>query len=87
ELRARVWAVLTEAAAEVGSGTVLAFAHGGSIRVAAAAAVRVPTPGQRNFAPPVNCSLTVIDYRGPDATHALVAYNLPTAAGATGGAD
>jgi broad specificity phosphatase PhoE len=87
ELRERVWAVLTEAAAEVGDGTVLAFAHGGSIRVAAAAALRVPPPGQREFAPPVNCSLTVIDYRGPDATHALVAYNLPTAAGATGGAD
>ncbi|MEV4623314.1 histidine phosphatase family protein [Asanoa sp. NPDC049573] len=87
ELRERVWAALTEAAAEVGAGTVVAFAHGGSIRVAAAAALRVPPPGHRQFSPPVNCSLTVIDYGGPDATHALVAYNQPTAAGATGGAD
>jgi len=87
ELRERVWATLTAAAAEAGSGTVLAFAHGGSIRVAAAAALAVPTPGQRGFAPPVNCSLTVIDYRGPGATHALVGYNVPTAPAGAGPTD
>ncbi|MEV0715379.1 histidine phosphatase family protein [Asanoa sp. NPDC050611] len=84
ELRERVWTALTEAAEEVGAGTLLAFAHGGPIRVAAAAALRVPPPGQRGFAPPVNCSLTVLDYHGPAGTHALVGYNVPTAPASAG---
>jgi len=78
EVRERVWATLTEAATEVGAGTVLAFAHGGPIRVATAAALRVPSPGHTAFAPPVNCSITVLDH-GPDGATALVAYNVATA--------
>ena len=78
ELRERVWAALTEAATEVGAGTVLAFAHGGPIRVAAAAALGVPSPGHWPFAPPVNCSITVLGL-GPDGSTELVAYNVATA--------
>ncbi|MFD0818280.1 histidine phosphatase family protein, partial [Micromonospora zhanjiangensis] len=64
-------------------GTVVAFSHGGAIRVAAAAALRVPTPGHTSFAPPVNTSLTVITYAGEQGHHCLVEYNSPTARAAS----
>ncbi|MDG4820540.1 histidine phosphatase family protein [Asanoa sp. WMMD1127] len=78
QLRTRVWAALEEIA---GAGTVVVFTHGGCVRVATAAALRVPSPGERGFAPVGNCSLTVIDHAGADGVHRLVAYNAPTAAG------
>ncbi|GAA1864359.1 histidine phosphatase family protein [Asanoa iriomotensis] len=77
QLRERVWAALSEA---VGA-TVVVFTHGGPIRVATAAALRVPPPGEHAFASVSNCSLTVIDHAGPTGVHRLVAYNAPTAAG------
>ncbi len=79
ELRRRVWQALTEAAdTAVGGATVVVFTHGGPIRVAAAAALRLPVPGHLSFAPPVNTSLTVIGYAGERQDHAVVEYNAPT---------
>ncbi|GAB3805153.1 histidine phosphatase family protein [Micromonospora zhanjiangensis] len=87
EVRERVWQALVEAAGQVAGqgagGTVVAFSHGGAIRVAAAAALRVPTPGHTSFAPPVNTSLTVITYAGEQGHHCLVEYNSPTARAAS----
>ncbi|WP_203715427.1 histidine phosphatase family protein [Asanoa siamensis] len=80
ELRERVWAALEEAAAAT-TGTVVAFTHGGPIRVATAAALAVPPPGERGFVPVRNCSLTVIEHNGPAGGHRLAVYNAPTAAG------
>lgn len=84
ELRQRVWRALTEAA-EATSGarpdaTVVVFTHGGPIRVAAAAALRLPVPGHTSFAPPVNASLTVIGYRhhGREMGDVLMEYNTAT---------
>ncbi|MEV4795668.1 histidine phosphatase family protein [Asanoa sp. NPDC049475] len=90
EVRKRVWAALDEAAAETNgtveaaaeaTGTVVVFTHGGPIRVATAEALGVPAPGERAFAPVLNCSYTVIHHGGPDGPHVLVAYNAPTTAG------
>ncbi|MBX6355975.1 MAG: histidine phosphatase family protein [Micromonosporaceae bacterium] len=78
ELRERVWQALVEAASAAGTGTVIVFTHGGPIRVAAAAALRLPVPGHTLFAPPVNASLTVISYAGEREHSALVEYNSPT---------
>ncbi|SNS99613.1 probable phosphoglycerate mutase [Asanoa hainanensis] len=80
QVRKRVWAALDEAAAGA-TGTVVVFTHGGPIRVATAEALGVPAPGERAFAPVLNCSYTVIDHGGPDGPHLLVAYNAPTTAG------
>jgi probable phosphoglycerate mutase len=88
ELRKRVWQALTEAAHAAADGraggTVIVFTHGGPIRVAAAAALRLPVPGHTSFAPPVNASLTVIGYRHRDRGlgDVLVEYNTPTSAAA-----
>jgi len=86
ELRTRVWTALTEAAGRLSTdgGTVVAFCHGGPIRVAAAAALNLPVPGHHDLAPPVNTSLTVISYTAPyensaeSARARLVEYNSPT---------
>ncbi|MEV5888621.1 histidine phosphatase family protein [Nonomuraea fuscirosea] len=79
ELRRRVWQALVDAAAmATGDATVVVFTHGGPIRVAAAAALRLPVPGHLSFAPPVNTSLTVIGYAGERRNHAVVEYNAPT---------
>ncbi|MEV4082100.1 histidine phosphatase family protein [Nonomuraea fuscirosea] len=79
ELRRRVWQALVDAAAlAAGDATVVVFTHGGPIRVAAAAALRLPVPGHLSFAPPVNTSLTVIGYAGERRNHAVVEYNAPT---------
>ncbi len=89
ELRARVCQALADAAAAVARGaahaspaTVVVFTHGGPIRVAAAAALRLPVPGHAGFAAPVNASLTVLGYGDGPAGAALVEYNTPTAAAA-----
>jgi glucosyl-3-phosphoglycerate phosphatase len=80
ELRRRVWQALVDVAGTApAGGTVVVFAHGGPIRVAAAAALRLPVPGHLNFAPPVNCSLTVISYAGEQGHPSLAEYNSPTA--------
>ncbi|GAA2212884.1 histidine phosphatase family protein [Nonomuraea monospora] len=80
ELRRRVWRALADAAGmTAGDATVVVFTHGGPIRVAAAAALRLPPPGHLAFAPPVNTSLTVIGYAGERQHHSVVEYNAPTA--------
>ncbi|MEW9548383.1 histidine phosphatase family protein [Nonomuraea sp. NPDC050783] len=80
ELRRRVWQALVDAAGTVAGGaTVVVFTHGGPIRVAAAAALRLPVPGHLGFAPPVNASLTVIGYAGERCANSVVEYNAPTA--------
>jgi glucosyl-3-phosphoglycerate phosphatase len=86
ELRERVWQALVDAASAASAATsgsaatvVVVFTHGGAIRVAAAAALRVPVPGHLSFAPPVNTSLTVISYAGEQGHNPLVEYNSPTA--------
>ncbi|MFG1697637.1 histidine phosphatase family protein [Nonomuraea sp. NPDC049309] len=79
ELRQRVWAALVDIAEQAGPGrSVMVFCHGGPIRVAAAAALGIPEPGHLAFAPPVNTSVTVIDY-GRERGNAVVEYNAPTA--------
>ncbi|NJP97463.1 histidine phosphatase family protein [Nonomuraea sp. FMUSA5-5] len=79
DMRRRVWQALVDAAAmTTGDATVVLFTHGGPIRVAAAAALRLPVPGHLGFAPPVNASLTVIGYAGELKNNAVVEYNAPT---------
>ncbi|MEW1842876.1 histidine phosphatase family protein [Nonomuraea angiospora] len=79
EMRQRVWAALVDAGNRAAGGaTVVVFTHGGPIRVAAAAALRLPSPGHLNFAPPVNASLTVIGYAGGQQNNSVVEYNSPT---------
>lgn len=60
ETRQRVVDCLSELA-ERTDGTVLVFTHGGPIRVAAAHAVGVPSPGHLTLGPPGNCSRTIIE--------------------------
>ena len=71
ELRVRVWDALLDRAAR--RGTVIVFTHGGSIRVAVAAALGLAPLGERQMAAVDNCSVTelVVD----DGTAVLVAYN------------
>jgi probable phosphoglycerate mutase len=92
EVRQRVWAALTDLcrrAVEVhegpGSPFVVAFAHGGTLRVAAAQAAGAPVPGHRFFAPPPNCSVTLLDLDlAREGTNGrLVGYSVPTTVGAT----
>lgn len=68
DLRARIWGTLSElavqtAAEQSGSGALaplLVFAHGGPLRVAAAAALGLPSGGHGWVVEPTNCSLTRI---------------------------
>lgn len=77
QLRERVWeAVRDIAAADV--RRVLVVTHGGPIRVAAAAALRLPPGGQLLLAPPVNCSLTTLRVDAELSATSLTAYNTPT---------
>jgi glucosyl-3-phosphoglycerate phosphatase len=46
-----------------GSGTVLVFTHGGSVRFAAAAALDLPHMGELMLGPAGNCSITQIELR------------------------
>jgi len=73
EQRERVTACLDDIVAE-DLPTALVFTHGGSIRVAAAHAAGVPSPGHDTMAPPSNCSRTVLQVSG--ARNKLVRYNL-----------
>jgi probable phosphoglycerate mutase len=69
QLRARVW----QAAQEItGVRRALVVTHGGPIRVAAAAALRLPPGGEVLLDPPENCSLTTLRIDG------LTSYNVPT---------
>jgi glucosyl-3-phosphoglycerate phosphatase len=80
ELRRRVWEALVDVGdTAAGGATVVVFTHGGPIRVAAAAALCLPSPGHLSFAPPVNASLTVIGYGGGQQNNSVVEYNSPTA--------
>lgn len=62
--------------AAAGDRVVIAFTHGGPIRLAAAAAVGLPSPGHAGFAPPGNCSVTTINYHSGGPAE-LVRYNHP----------
>ena len=83
EVRIRVAAWLDEVTAGLRdteadgrtTAPVLAFSHGGAIRVAAAHAAGTPTPGHERMAPPTNCSRTELVIDGTRL--ALAAYNLP----------
>jgi probable phosphoglycerate mutase len=57
-------------------GVVVVFTHGGPIRLAAAAALKLPSPGHAGFGPPDNCSVTTINYHGGGPPE-LVRYNHP----------
>lgn len=78
EQRIRVVECLEEIAA-MDLDHALVFSHGGSIRVAAAHAARVPSPGHDTMAPPSNCSRTVVAM-GEGKT-SLVRYNIPLPGG------
>lgn len=73
EQRIRVAACLEEIARQ-DLERALVFSHGGSIRVAAAYASGVPSPGHDTMAPPSNCSRTVLKLG--DDRNALVRYNI-----------
>lgn len=68
ELRSRIWNALTDIAAtslaeraeDAAAAPVLVFAHGGPLRVAAAAALGLPSAGHRWLVEPTNCSLSQI---------------------------
>lgn len=64
-----------ESRARTQDPTVLAFSHGGAIRVAAAHAAGTPSPGHQRMAAPTNCSRTELLVDGDRC--ALAAYNLP----------
>src|SRR5690625_2198747 len=74
ELRARVVACL-EDIAQQDVETALVFSHGGSIRVAAAHAAGLPSPGHFHFAGSSNCSRTILSLTATGQT--LVRYNVP----------
>lgn len=74
EQRARVEEFLLEHA-NSGTNDSLVFAHGGTVRVAAAFAARVPSPGHDTMSPPSNCSRTVLELT--PKIQRLVRYNLP----------
>jgi broad specificity phosphatase PhoE len=73
QLRQRVWEAVQDIAA-TGARRVLVGTHGGPIRVAAAAALRLPPGGEVLLGPPVNCSITTIRVNPTS----LTAYNTPT---------
>lgn len=73
EQRDRVVACLDEISAE-DLDTALVFSHGGAIRVAAAHAAGVPSPGHYTMSPPSNCSRTVLQLG--TAGNKLVRYNI-----------
>ena len=84
ELRLRVAAWLDDAVAPLraltadertSSPLVLAFSHGGAIRVAAAHAAGAPTPGHVGLGAPTNCSRTELALESDRIV--LSAYNLP----------
>lgn len=65
--------VLERLAAMGGDRTAVVFAHGGPIRVAAAHALGLPTPGHHPLGAPDNCSVTTIRVR--DGRTELQRYN------------
>lgn len=73
ETRRRVVDCLSELVAGA-DDTVLVFTHGGPIRVAAAHAAGVPSPGHVRLGPPSNCSKTIIEL-GASGTR-LLGYNM-----------
>lgn len=73
EQRVRVAACLQEIA-DSDVTSALVFSHGGTVRVAAAHAAGVPSPGHATMAPPSNCSLTILRLRS--GRNALIRYNV-----------
>ena len=75
ETRDRVSAALDDlAAAHRGDAVLVVFSHGGPIRLAAAAALGLPSPGHHRIASPGNCSVTTLLWGPPQ----LLAYNCRT---------
>lgn len=74
EQRSRVEEFLLERV-DTGMENCLVFAHGGTVRVAAAFAASVPSPGHDTMSPPSNCSRTVLDVTRD--SRRLARYNLP----------
>jgi probable phosphoglycerate mutase len=88
EVRARVWSALidlagTNASSGATASSIVVFTHAGPIRVAAAQALGLPSPGHPTLAPPPNCSVTIIDIEPVDGGARLVQYSSPTTSGAT----
>lgn len=81
EIRARVWACVTDIAARAAAvsasarPTVAVFTHGNPVRIAAAAAAGLPSPGHRQFGRPANTSLTRISVEAGGGAAMLLAYN------------
>jgi broad specificity phosphatase PhoE len=79
QLRTRVWKAVADIAAS-GARRVLVGTHGGPIRVAAAAALRLPPGGQVLLDPPVNCSITTLRVDPELTATSLTTYNTATSA-------
>ncbi|TWD72399.1 phosphoglycerate mutase [Kribbella amoyensis] len=77
QLRSRIWTAIGDLAA-TGARQVLVGTHGGPIRVAAAAALRLPPGGHVLLDPPVNCSITTLRVDPELTTSSLSTYNVPT---------
>lgn len=54
-------------------GATVAFTHGGPIRVAAAEALELPSPGHQRIGPPANCSVS--NFERIDGRWRLLGYN------------
>lgn len=72
-VRERVAGALADLCAKVPDGTVLAFTHGGPIRVALAIALDLPPGGEARLAPVPNCSISELAYAREVVR--LVSYN------------
>lgn len=83
QARSRVAEALARAVRRLSDGdtdrTVVAVSHGGPIRVAAAAALGLPSPGHTAFSSPDNCSVTTLKFPR-DCGAELVRYNHTVAA-------
>ncbi|WP_051266304.1 histidine phosphatase family protein [Nakamurella lactea] len=78
QTRSRVAAALARAVGRLPDGdgdrAMVAVSHGGPIRVAAAAALGLPSPGHTAFSAPDNCSVTSIRIK-PGGARELLRYN------------
>ena len=83
ETRARVAEGLDDLVVRASTDTdrpvLVVFTHGGPIRVAAAEALGLPSPGHARLGPPSNCSVTTLEYDGD--VRRLLRYNRPTVVG------
>jgi probable phosphoglycerate mutase len=73
EVRERMVAVLDDLSDRAAGGVVFVFTHGGPIRVAVGAALRLPQARETVLAPVANASVSVLDWARGGAR--LVSYN------------